>query len=130
MAGRAPFRVRMSLRQLILVVTALCLVLGWLSRQLKWIQDRHEALEDPFNMAYNAQVTFEGDYWLIGDDKTQNAPWSIRLLGQQGVCTIFVASEPANLRMSPGTVDQKERQRWLEGLFPEAEVLIRPLPSP
>jgi len=79
------------------LLTIFCI---WLGVQVKWIHDRHEALE-----------------WL-GKDQTYSqagkkpAPWSLRLLGEEGVEFICIHTS------GPGqTVEDQKR---LERLFPEA----------
>ena len=55
-----------------MLVTVLCVGLGWIGVQLKWIHDRHEAL----------RLTASGGNTM--------SPWSIRILGEPGIKKIFV----------------------------------------
>jgi len=71
---------QISLRAFFALVT-FAGVVCWLGVQLKWIHDRHEALEryrahhqDPFGV-FDLRV-------VIGGHK---APWSIAILGERGV---------------------------------------------
>jgi hypothetical protein len=84
-----------SLRTLFVVVTMACV---WLGMQVKWIRDRQRAID-----------TVSG--WSLG----ARAPWSIRLLGEQGVDRIV---------LDPQTAKKRERVQQLRHLFPEAKLLI------
>jgi len=126
MPRRLSFSARFTLRTLFLAVSCLCIALAWLSNQLRWIERRREALDDPFNEAIDCPMTLEsdGEHWMVGNEEPRDAPWSIRFLGEDGVRTILVQDEPERLRLTDGPLDQHERQRMLEALFPEAEVII------
>jgi hypothetical protein len=106
------FRFRFSMRAMLVFITIVCITLGWVTIQLKWIHDRHEALKwlhskDPGDR-YAGVVIPHG--W-------KPAPWSIRMFGE---------SEQERLLFDAGMLDEGDdvnaRLRWLKRLFPEAEV--------
>lgn len=79
-------RVRFSLRTLFVVVLLLVIPLGWVTVQLKWIRDRHEALRGlpqsrAFVLDWSSSFVHERDDVL---------PWSLRLLGEESVRQIFL----------------------------------------
>lgn len=92
---------RFSLRTLLLLLTIACLVAAWLVPQLRWIRERHRALDDL--AAPNAVESPFGN----------SAPWSIRLLGEQGYDRIAW--------VQTGTRDESIATRLRE-LFPEARI--------
>jgi hypothetical protein len=101
-------RFRFSLRTLFVVVTVLGL---WLFPQLKWILDRHSAL---------GWIGTQAVYWhdMPVSQRTffgTPAPWQIRILGEAGVEQISVVVEKDDVVV---------KQRELERLFPEADVLV------
>ena len=101
-------RFRYSLRTLFLVLTALGL---WLFPQGRWIRERHQALR---------WVGSRADYWRDVPVSQRaipgaQAPWQLRLLGEGGVERISVVTSAD---------DAAAKQRELELLFPEAEVLV------
>ena len=99
---------RFSLRTLFVVVA----VVGvWLFPQLKWIVDRHRALD---------WVGTQAEYWrdMPVDQRAHlgaDAPWRIRVFGEKGVDRLCVVVQPDAVA---------SRQRELELLFPEASVLV------
>jgi hypothetical protein len=100
---------------LFVLVTLLGVFLGWLSMQVKWIMDRHEALqrvrEGHFGRI-NARMDLDPlVYHVYG---AVAAPWSIRILGEVGVARI----EWADVSGSDPAANEREFRR----LFPEAEL--------
>jgi hypothetical protein len=92
-----PRRFRFGLRTLFVLVAVASVFLAWLTVQLKWIQDRHAALHLTLRMG------------------AAPAPWSIRILGEQGVDRIgvqYLGDERAD----------GARVRAIQLLFPEAHV--------
>ena len=104
MDATAPHRrwFRFSLRTLFVLMTVLGAGLGWLGVQLKWIRDRHQALEKWDNDQHVVNA-----YEPLSDVE---APWSLRLFGEFGVDGI--------------TVEQNQVSEY-QKLFPEAEVAVR-----
>jgi len=94
-------RFRFSLRTLFVLVLALSVPLAWLSVQLKWIHDRHQALEH-----HDALIVF----WAAGNSDPE-APWSIRIFGEKGRTAITLRDDKS----------EAERTR-LKKLFPESIV--------
>jgi len=90
---------RFSLRAFFALVTLLCVLLGWVCVQLKWIHDRHEAIG-----LYGGS----GHLW----PSPTKAPWSIRLFG-----------ETPNDRLGPIDYDTPiAEQERLHRLFPEGVI--------
>jgi len=104
---RKPRRLRWSLRTMFVLVLLLAIPLGWITVQLKWIRDRHEALrgltesQRAFILDWSSSFVHEPDDAL---------PWSLRLFGESSVRQIFLQN---------GQESQLDR---LRSLFPEAEV--------
>ena len=99
---------RFSLRTFFVLVT----VFGvWLSMQVNWIRQRHEALQlaDKNGGYYWESSPFRDDD-LRGTFNP--APWSIRLLGEPGI--LYVAIGPAKT--------SRYTKREMQALFPEAEI--------
>jgi hypothetical protein len=97
-----------SLRTLFVLVT----IFGvWLGLQVKWMQDRHAALDwvKAQEVVWHEIPVSQGA--ILGRD----APWQLRLLGESGAEQVSVLVE--NDERAP-------RQQTLERLFPEAEVLV------
>jgi hypothetical protein len=87
-----------TLRTFFVLFTLLCVFLGWLGVQVKWIRNRREALE---------QVS-----WMVGRPSCPaRAPWGMRILGEPGVARIWVG------------IENVERMHELQLLFPEALVI-------
>ena len=96
---RRWFRPRYSLTALFVLITAFgC----WLAVQVKWLRDRREA---PKNLG------------IVVIAKGRSAPWSLRLLGEEGVSTLWVVERDD---------DPFERRAHVWSLFPEAEIAIVP----
>ena len=100
-----------------MLLTIVGLSLGWVAAQLKWIRDRHEALESRRCIRVYGVVP-----------PPPSAPWSIRILGEEGISVISVYSKTlmaiyyrGDEAVSGGEPDQ-ERLRDIKQLFPEAEV--------
>jgi hypothetical protein len=87
--------------------------MGWIAIQLKWIQDRHEALDWVMNI--NARGNIRS--LVTGRSRWMPAPWSIRIFGERAEEWIrFDAS-----RLDDGD-DASARLRHLQRLFPESDV--------
>jgi len=125
-----------SLGTLFVLVTALCVLQGWLAAQRKWIRDRHEAvaryqrfeLTDEQEDAAAAKSGVKISEWraqswcgnssdmyryrqIMAFSEYAQAPWSIRILGEKGAyCDRGGACE---------LLDDIERKR-LRRLFPES----------
>ena len=114
---------QVSLRGFFVLVTLLCVSLGWWGVQVKWIRDRHAALEsiekggwttatpDGGWAAYKGNYHGAEFYW--GVDYVE-APWSINMFGEHGVDKIVVC----------GDDHSKALRQELELLFPEARVIL------
>jgi hypothetical protein len=93
---------RFSLRTLLVLVTLLCLYLGW---AMNWIRQRQAFLRDsvPDDPIVKVLATVSGL-------KEQAAPWSLRLLNENGIPWLYFESA--------------EQQKLIEvsQLFPEAKV--------
>jgi|SRR6185295_5946962 len=94
---------------LVTLVGALC----WLGVQMKWIRDRHEAIQwavrNHLRVGTVRVPTVDGG----GDgDEPPSAPWSIRILGEPGIKTLRY-----NARNDGSYSDST-----LKSLFPEASV--------
>jgi len=102
-----------SLRTLFVLVTACCIVSCWLCVQMKWIYDRHRELETLQNHAVvSFRTAFRGTY--IGPP----APWSIRILGENGVTGIVIVKDSGQ--------DERAEEQHLKKLFPEADIHMHP----
>jgi hypothetical protein len=115
---------RYSLRTFFVVMTAFCV---WLGVQVKWMRDRHKAIE---------WVTLHGHYIDstshsegARDDNPAHrihvfqpvaAPWPLGALGERGITAISVWDKDADL----GDVSLKQHGRDIERLFPEAHVTV------
>ena len=90
---------RFSLRTFFVLVA----IFGvWLGVQVKWIRDRHEAV----------------DRLRFGMEDGGSAPWSLRIFGGPGYKSVaIVVNDPDH-----PTADQQRTKREVERLFPEAEV--------
>ena len=85
---------RFSLRTMLVLVTLLCIYLGWAAN---WKRQRREWLD-------RSDVALDG---LINN--TSSAPWPLRPLGESGVRGIFVNDR--------ALIDESQR------LFPEAKIV-------
>ena len=123
---------RFRLRTLFVLVTVLGVFLGWLGVQLKWIRDRHAAIE--WVESINRRVLILSSLpntmrWELGGTGIKrypwnNAPWGLRLLGEAGVSVFSINSE----RVTPNDRALK-RLPELRRLFPEAQVDFSPMPA-
>lgn len=86
------------LRTLLVIMTLASVPCAWASYSLKWIADRHRALE-------SGQFRTS----MIWDDRI--APASLRIFGEEGLWSLSVFGD------SPLTIDEVKR------LFPEAKVV-------
>ena len=98
---------RFSLKTLFVLVLLLAIPLGWLTSQLKWIRDRHEALRDLEQSRRAFILDWSSSFVHDPDDAL---PWSLRLFGESAVRQIFVLD------------GQDSELKPLRILFPEAEV--------
>ena len=115
-----------SLRTLFVVVTAFCV---WLGVQVKWIRDRHEAMGKHIGLeAYIVGVDDrDGIHFYMQHEKC-DAPWSIRILGEKGIGTIFIGpprgkGPPSYVNNSKVREIVREKMR-LRDLFPEAAAVL------
>lgn len=102
-------KLSVSLRTFFVLLTLLCI---WLGMQVKWIRDRHEALERIYQDSPYPERT----------PGVVSAPWSIRVLGETGLEWVIVTQ-------TGDEIADRERQRRVQRLFPEANVSLmqRPL---
>lgn len=91
---------RYSLRTFFVLLTVFAV---WLGVQVKWIRDRHAAL------------AWAEAHAAVGEEAypaaTRDAPWSLRLLGEDGVTMIVICSD-----------DKEYSLEGLKRLFPEADI--------
>ena len=100
---------------MLVLATVLCLPLGWLSVQFRWIQERREARNwiashgeldpDPF---YEYESLIE---------PTSELPQVIKMLGETSVWGIYL--DPATFNGQDEYVRERAR---MKRLFPEAEI--------
>src|SRR5258708_4764383 len=86
---------QVSLKGFFVLVTLLCVGLGWFGVQLKWMHDREAAFRKT-----TAYVGFEGN----------PAPWSIRLLGARGFREIYVVVHDAERLTEANRADRKQAE--------------------
>jgi len=104
------------------------IALGWLAVQLKWIRDRHSALEHISNCVVvwgdgrtkTLQCFVRGDYRVPSTysayiDEPALPPWSLGLFGERGISVIA-------LGMHDDTLNARAEE--LRRLFPEATVEV------
>ena len=108
-------RFRFGLRTFFILLT----VFGvWLGVQVKWKQDRHEALEwlrsgrisSPWLRDRGGYLRSPSPYVSLGKREMRKAPWGLRLLGERGIAHISLFPEA------------HYRTKEFRSLFPEAEV--------
>ncbi len=111
-----------SLRTLFVVVTILCVFLGWLAVQLKWIHDRREALQWILPLRERQLAAMNGrlppprkGVYVVHADV--NVPWSLRIFGVLGVERLEVNQAWLN----PSARYNLEEFRRL---FPEAKIEV------
>lgn len=121
MTEPTPRRFRFSLRWLLVVVTLVGVLLGWIGMQLRWIHDRREALQWILPL-HQRQIAAEVGNQLpprkgvTVSNAESTAPWSLRLFGEWGVERIEI--DPKFLHEGDGySLDE------LRMLFPEADVV-------
>ena len=93
---------RFNLRTLLVLLTFLGVAFGWLSVQVKWIRDRHRAV----------------DRLRLSMEEGVNAPWSLRIFGEPGYKGVYIVID----RWDHPTADERRIKREIEPLFPEADV--------
>ena len=103
------------LRTLMIVVTLLAVLIGYVGRQYQIINDRNEAVRGHIMVGRVEK--------FIGPDRTlhvsaPSAPWPLRWLGERGYAAVEVSVTAPD--------DEVER---LKKLFPEAEI-VRGLYAP
>jgi len=92
-----------SLGTLFVLVTLMAALLAWIGVQLKWINDRHEALSK-YIPKYDPSAFHVA------------APWSIRVFGESGILPLSITVR----------TDSELEQVWqLRRLFPESKISIR-----
>ena len=109
-----------SLRAMFVVVTLVCMAIGWLGVQIKWIHNRHQALQ--WLVPLHARQLAAASGSLLPSKKGAyvshsgiKAPWSLEVMGELGIERIEV--DPACLNKdAPFTLHE------LRSLFPEADV--------
>jgi len=94
---------RFSLRTMLVVVLLAAIPMGWVAVQVKWIRDRHKALE-----WLRSQPPLFMSGWVV---RTTSAPLSLRPFGEQGYYEILVHLDAER---GPYT------DAHLKALFPEA----------
>lgn len=74
-----------SLGTMFAAVTVLCI---WLGVQVKWIRDRSDARE----WLKRHDCVVWGDEWHVAGKRwiVRNAPWTIRIMGEPGVCMVML----------------------------------------
>src|SRR6185295_13425527 len=97
---------RFSLRTLFLVVAILGVFHGWLGVQLKWMYDRHEALQWALDHKEPVVISLE--------PPEVELPWQLTLLGERPQRTTFY--------FAPCTDEQLAQIERVRKLFPEANV--------
>src|ERR1051325_1994022 len=92
---------RFGLRTLFMLVT----ILGvWLGVQVKWIRGRHEAIAH--HKLLNGEIVryakwpVHSNLIFIRPAEVAKAPWSIRILGETGINTIFVNEEKQDMTLT------------------------------
>lgn len=98
-------RLRFSLRTLLVLVTVLCV---WLGYQLNWIQERREARE---------LLRRNGAMWSEETDNTP-APLSLRVFGEKGLGMFWIG-----LPTETDRYDRQEMVAKFKRLFPEVRVI-------
>lgn len=89
---------RFSLRTLFLIVTILCV---WIGYQLNWIRQRHAYFQRPFRTFSDREVLTKSE-----------APFPLGLFGEYGIVQIWVHTD--------------EEKRIAKKLFPEAKISLMP----
>jgi hypothetical protein len=102
---------QVSLKGFFVLLTLLCVFLGWLGMQVKWIRDRH-AFREACRSLPGVSAYFEPFRTQAGVyDPTCRAPSALWLFGERGVKHITVP---------------KRYEARIRRLFPEADVRIMP----
>jgi hypothetical protein len=95
---------RFSLRTLFVLMTVFCV---WLGVQVKWVRDRHEAINWVLLPGYSKEHSF----WQGIVAKPKRAPFPLWIVGEPGFEEISVSvSRP----------DRIYSEEQLQSLFPEA----------
>ncbi len=109
---------QVSLRGLFVLLTVLSVPLGWLGVQLTWIRDRHQALQwiRHHHGSYGFYGTPPADFeplWANDQGPLTLAPWSIRILGEEGIGQIYLQHVDDSVQV---------KLLGLHELFPEASL--------
>lgn len=110
-SGRGRW-LRFSLRALFLVVTVVCV---WLGYHLNWIRQRHAFLAEQEAAAANS----------VNISRTVcEAPLQLRLLGESGIdrLPLYVVIDPSK-NQDRDTI-LREATHWASRLFPESRLLV------
>lgn len=119
-----PFKLRFSLRALLVAMTLFALFLGY---HLNWIRQRRIAFEASYGHKTSgvdrAQASLVEEWQAVGnqsDKRIEGArrkmPLMLRLLGARPYPIVAVSDSEAE--------GDEEQQRRLQALFPEADVLL------
>src|SRR5262245_12263592 len=107
---------QVSFKGFFVLVTVLCVFLGWVGVQLKWIHDRHAAI----SWMEQQQIpwySFKGSRY-----PPANAPLSIRVLGEPGLSTIEIVQTERRGSARLGAINARAEE--LRAIFPEANVRV------
>jgi hypothetical protein len=99
-----------TLRRLFAVAKVAGVLFAWIACQLNWIMQRHEYMEPFRSLEWAGPATLP---W--GDN---DAPWSLRIFGERGVYTHWVA-----VADETSTDGQAEVER-VRRLFPESRMCL------
>jgi hypothetical protein len=102
-----------------LLLTLVAIAFAWLNVQLNWIKERHRVLANGLDPRFlSSGETRAYDLYSVfprfPDEAPVDAPWGLRLLGENGVSEMVVAGA------RPTAAEGEEVQR----LFPEARVRL------
>jgi len=101
---------QVSLKSFFVLVTLLCVFLGWLGMQVKWIQDRNHFLIEELN------GDERGGRTVVSDIGRKKSPWQLRII------ECFTGDDFAVYEIMCHSDDPPELIRRAKALFPEAQV--------
>ncbi len=109
----APKRrwLRFSLRTMFVVVTAVCLGLGY---QWRWITQRHSMLQSG-----KLEVLDDEELIGLGLPTTARAPGILWLFGERGYPNLWQRLSRKDLELTPSEIAER---RHMTQLFPEAQI--------
>ena len=86
---------RFSLATLLVLIALISMPMGWIASQLHWIRQRRQFLEQGHGVDISSI--------LEKSSSTTEAPWSLRLFGEQGEPHLIVATDdlPTAIRLFP-----------------------------